>query len=56
MFERIVAIPERNARSALEAFIKRARYDCAAFGSDLVFDEPVWDVTKSCPRPRVRTR
>lgn len=51
MFERIVTIPERNARSALEEVIKHARYNCAAFGSDLAFDEPVWDVTKSCPRP-----
>ena len=51
MIERLVTIPERTARSALDEIVRRARFDCAAFGSDLVFDDPVWDVTKSCPRP-----
>ena len=51
MIERLVTIPERTARSALAEVIRRARHDCAAFGSDLAYDDPVWDVTASCPRP-----
>ncbi|GEM73451.1 DNA-binding protein [Sphingomonas aquatilis NBRC 16722] len=51
MIERLVTIPERTARSALAEVIRRARHECGAFGSDLAYDEPVWDVTASCPRP-----
>ena len=51
MIKQLITVPERSARSALDEVIGRARHDCAAFGSDLAYDDPVWDVTQSCPRP-----
>ena len=51
MIERLITVPERNARAALEECIHQARYDCAAFGTELDFDNPMWDVTETCPRP-----
>ena len=41
MAERLVTRPERNALERLEAFIAQARYDCAAFGTDLEWDRIV---------------
>ena len=51
MAERLVTRPERNALERLEAFIAQARYDCAAFGTNLEWDRADWDVTTYCPRP-----
>lgn len=51
MAERLITRPERNARERLEAFVVEARYDCAAFGTDLDWDRPDWDVTIHCPKP-----
>jgi hypothetical protein len=36
---------ERNARHNLEAFVTEARTDCAAYGVDLDWDRPDWDIT-----------
>lgn len=49
--ERLVTGPERKAREKIEAFIAVARHDCAAYGTDLDWDRPDWDVTAFCPKP-----
>ncbi len=51
MADRLVTRPERNARERLDAYISAARFDCAAFGTDLDWDRPDWDVTAHCPKP-----
>lgn len=38
--------PSRDQRTRLKNLIARARDDISAFGSDLDFDAPVWDVTE----------
>ena len=50
MLERLVTRPERDAREKLAAFIAEARFDCAAYGADLHWDRPDWDVTAHCPK------
>lgn len=51
MAERLVTRPERNAIERMAAFVAHARDECAAFGTDLDWDRPDWDVTHHCPRP-----
>lgn len=51
MIEILETRPQRDARKRLAEFIQRARYDCAAFGNDLNWEQPDWDVTKYCPIP-----
>lgn len=51
MAERLVTRPERNAQQRMDAFVGHARDECAAFGSDLDWDRPDWDVTAHCQRP-----
>jgi hypothetical protein len=36
-----------HARENLANFVRRAKHSVAAFGHDLPFDDPVWDVTSS---------
>ena len=46
----VIAFPSsrgRGAKENLEAFVARARNGVAAFGPDLDFDAPCWDVTGS---------
>lgn len=51
MAERLVTRPERNAQQRMDAFVGHARDECAAFGSNLDWDRPDWDVTAHCQRP-----
>lgn len=51
MADRLITRPELNALERLEAFVAQARYDCAAFGTNLEWDRADWDVTTHCPRP-----
>lgn len=51
MIEQLVTVPQSRSRAALMAVIEKARYHCAAFGSDLDFVAPMWDITDHCPRP-----
>lgn len=40
-----------DARRRLANYVDLARNQCGAFGMDLDFDRPDWDVTKTCPPP-----
>lgn len=51
MADRLITLPERNARQRMEAFVSEARCDCAAFGAGIDWDRPDWDVTSYCPKP-----
>lgn len=51
MVDRLVTRPERNAIERMQKFVDEARYDCAAFGTDLDWNRPDWDVTRHCPKP-----
>lgn len=55
VLEHLVVWPERNARERLHAFIAEAVNDCGAFGPDLEWDRPDWDVGASCPKPVGKT-
>ncbi|MEE4454801.1 hypothetical protein [Novosphingobium resinovorum] len=47
--EHLQPVPQRLARNALAEFIHFAQFECAAFGSDLDWKRPDWDVTNYCP-------
>jgi hypothetical protein len=38
---------ELNAKQNVEFFIRRCREECTAFGTDLPFDERIWDISSS---------
>ncbi|MFD2262592.1 hypothetical protein ACFSM5_06810 [Lacibacterium aquatile] len=42
----LLSLRDRDASTNLARYINRARHEVKAFGSDLDFDAPVWDVTK----------
>lgn len=51
MIEVLETRPQRDARQRLADFVLQARTDCAAFGTELDWDRPDWDVTAYCPQP-----
>lgn len=48
---RLFTLNDRNSIANREALVDEARFQCAAFGSDLDFDQLAWDVTAHCPKP-----
>ena len=52
MTDQIPSQRERNARHRLQELINEARSDCAAYGVDLEWDRPDWDITAHVPEMR----
>lgn len=51
MIEQLITHPELNAREKMVRFIEEARHGCAAFGQDLDWMAPAWNVKSTCPKP-----
>lgn len=47
---KLVTLGERNAATNRDALVSEARYQSAAFGSDLDFGRLDWNVTAHCPK------